>query len=161
MPALGQNLTRFEHDGAFELVFTVTNAGTTLGSSNFCAWWGLANADNVADSTSLLKRAYTAGGVTYNVTTTGVNDCEDATTSVTTQSNNLTISVTNTLVKVSWTYAQFADIVPTSDNTPANYYHELVLMERNSSVCHQCRSEVVAAGILTCTPSLFTNRPYR
>ena len=155
MPALGQNLTRFEHDGSFELVFTVTNAGTTLGSSNFCAWWGLANADNVASSTSLLKRAYTAGSATYTVTTSGVNDCEDATSPVTTQTNNLTITVTNTLVKISWTYAQFADI------DPGDYYHELVLMERNSSTCHQCRSEVVAAGVLTCTPSLFTNRPYR
>tara|TARA_R100001480_G_scaffold134472_1_gene131528 strand:+ start:571 stop:1056 length:486 start_codon:yes stop_codon:yes gene_type:complete len=161
MPALSQNLTRFEHDGAFELVFTVTNAGTTLGVTNFCAWWGLGNGDSVSNSTSILKRAYTAGGVSFTNTASGFNDCSSTADLVSSDSNDLTIIVSNTTVKISWTFAEFADITPTSTSTSKDYYHELVLMERNSSTCHQCRSEVVAAGVLTCTPSLFTNRPYR
>lgn len=160
MAALSQNLVRFEHDGEFQLIFTVTNAGTIIGSSNFCAWWGLGTADTVAGSSSTpLKEAFTQA-FSYN-TSIGPNDCSASPTDLDTSTADLAITVANTTVTVAWTFAQFADLVPTNDSTSKDYYHELVLMERSSSTCYQCRSQVVAAGVLTVTPSLFTNRPYR
>ena len=161
MAALSQNLIRHEHDGEFDLIFTVTNAGTIIGASNFCAWWGLGSASTVADSSSTpLKQAFT-GAFLYN-TGISANDCSASGVSdLDGQTADLSIIVSNTTVKVSWNFTQFADLVPTNDNTSKDYYHELVLMEKSSTTCHQCRSQVVAAGVLTVTPSLFTNRPYR
>ena len=161
MAALSQNLVRFEHDGEFQLIFTVTNAGTIIGASNFCAWWGLGSASTVAGSSSTpLKEAFTQA-FAYDVGS-GPNDCSaGGANDLDNSTADLAITVDNTTVTVAWTFAQFADLVPTNDSTSKDYYHELVLMERVSSTCYQCRSQVVAAGVLTVTPSLFTNRPYR
>lgn len=161
MAALSQNLVRFEHDGEFNLIFTVTNAGTIIGASNFCAWWGLGSASTVADSsTTPLKEAfnqslsYDVGVSTNDCSSSGASDLDSSTA-------DLGITVSNTTVTVTWSFAQFQDLVPTDNSTPKDYYHELVLMERVSNTCYQCRSQVVAAGVLTVTPSLFTNRSYR
>jgi len=150
MPALNQNLIIYDND-TIVLSFTVVDATTTLGSTNYAAWWGLANADNVYDSTALELEAFS--NITYDVTA-GVNDCS-SNTATQLLSSTLSPSITNYSVNIALTWTQ------TNGLSPGDYYHELVLIPRISTIGHQCRSTVAASGILTVEGSMFTNRPYR
>jgi len=160
MAALNQNFLRHEHDGDFSLIFTVTNGGTTLGSSNYCAWWGVGNNEDPNSVTSILLQGHTTTGVnSYNiaVSTEGCSSTPSG-GALSATTSDVTVAVTNTQVKCTIGYDDFASL------NDGSYYHELVLMERTTEsggTCYQCRSQVVATGVLTIEQSLFTNRPFR
>ncbi len=155
MPALNQNLTKFEAD-AFTLQFIVIDAAQTLGISNYCGWWGLGNANSASSSTNTLIQGNSiGGGISYNVTVNEAGCSDTASTLSSSTSPQCTVTIGDTTVSVNIPYTTFDDV------SPGNYYHELVLMDRVSNVCYQCRSQVVASGILTVNDSLFTNYVYR
>src|SRR6056300_1428643 len=77
MPSLNQDFTRFERD-QFVLRFTVTDAVTTLGNSNYAAWWGMANGTTAADTLEIegwTTNVLSASPITAYNTSVGVSDC--------------------------------------------------------------------------------------
>ena len=155
MPALSQNLTKFEAD-SFSIEFIVIDAAQTIGFSNYCGWWGLGNASSALSSTTTLIQGNTiGGGSSYNVTINEAGCSASATQLNASSSPGCTIGIGDTTVTVNIGYSQFENI------SPGDYYHELILMDRETNVCYQCRSQVVASGILTVNDSLFTNYVYR
>lgn len=160
MPVLNQNFTKFEHD-TFVISYTVIDASTTLGNSNYCGWWGLGNASTIDASTSIVLQGHTISATnSYNIdqTTTGTG-CHGvvAAEDILDPDSNTgpVITINNFTVNVSLSYNLFDDIAD------GQYYHELVLMDKVSSVCYQCRSQVVSSGVLTVNQSLFTEYSYR
>lgn len=158
MPILNQNFTKFEHD-TFVIQYTVTDASTTLENSNYCGWWGLGNASTIEDSTSIELQGHSIASTdSYNIaqTNTGTG-CHDSPNGGALLTTNLgpVVAISTFTVLVSLSYDLFDDIAD------GQYYHELVLMDKVSSICYQCRSQVVSSGVLTVNQSLFTEYSYR
>jgi len=154
MPSFNQNLIKFEHD-EFLLEYTVTDASTTLGSSNYAAWWGLSNTSTAAGE--LLISGHTISGIsTYNKSQ-ATSDCSAGSATGLNPGNNngIPVSVFDYTITVSLAYTVFEGV------NNGDYYHELVLMDKVGTTAYQCRSQVVATGILTVNQSLFTNYSYR
>jgi len=159
MPILNQNFTKFEHD-TFVIQYTVTDASTTLGNSNYCGWWGLGNASTIDASTSIELQGHTISATnSYNIdentSGTGCHDTPSGDTLDPDSNLGPVITINDFTVNVSLSYTLFADIAD------GQYYHELVLMDKVSLVCYQCRSQVVSSGVLTVNQSLFTEYIYR
>ena len=160
MPVLNQNFTKFEHD-AFVISYTVIDASTALGNSNYCGWWGLGDASTIDSSTSIILQGHSIQTTTSYITTVGTSNgtgCQSTPSGGTlnpSSSPDALVTISDFTVNVSLSYTQFDGI------TDGDYYHELVLMDKVSNDCYQCRSQVVSSGVLTVNQSLFTEYIYR
>lgn len=157
MASFNQNIVKHEHDGDFDLVFTVSNSGTSLSSTNFCAVWLMLDTETVTPSSNILifaggPNSHSSGN--YNVSA-GTSDCSSTATLLSTETRDITIGSFTNQITISFEYN---NMTPIDDGS---YYHELILLKRISSVCYQCRSQVVATGLMTVNQSLFTNKGYR
>ena len=157
MASFNQNIVRHEHDGDFDLIYTVSNSGTVLGASNFCAVWILLDTDTVTGSSNIEKLGYSVSqnSSNFDVTNDSANCSASGATNLGTQTRDIAVTLSNSQVIVPFTYSIFSDIADGS------YYHELILTKKSSGVCYQCQSQVVATGLLTVEESLFTNKSYR
>lgn len=158
MPALDQNFLKFEED-TFSIEWTVVDATTTLGSSNYWAWWGISDT-NSADYTSdiAVEKTSNPSGIT-SVTSTSPTDCSSAgATNVLAAGSSPWITVGASTVYLNVTYEQLSDAGLTANG---DYYHELVLIPRSSNNIYPCRSVVSATGILSISQSMFTQYSYR
>ena len=157
MASFNQNIVRHEHDGDFDLVFTVSNSGTSLSSTNFCAVWLMLNTSTVTASSTILIYAGGPNQNTadkYNVTADASN-CNSTATKLSTETRDINIGAFTNQITIPFTYSTMQPI------NDGSYYHELILLKRSSDVCFQCQSQVVATGLMTVNESLFTNEGYR
>lgn len=156
MAIFGQSLTKFEHD-AFVLEFTITDATINITSTTHCAWWCLGNNSDVNSVTSLLLEGQTISAVNaYNISVSA-DGCSATPSggSLSHTTSSPSVTLTTNKVSVNLTYDLFDNIADGS------YAHELVLMDKSSTTCYQCRSTVAAVGVLTVNESMFTNYIYR
>ena len=157
MASFNQNIVRYEHDGEFDLVYTVSNSGTILSSTSMCAVWLLLNTDSVTTSSTLeiIGSSVILNVANFNVDQNGANCSASAVKLSTTAASSVTVGITSTSITVPFTWSIFQAL------DPGDYYHELVLTVKSSGVCYQCQSQVVSTGLLTVEESLFTNKQYR
>lgn len=158
MASFNQNIVRYEHDGEFDLVYTVSNSGTILSNTSMCAVWLLLNTDSVTSSSTLKiigSSVSLSSAANFNVDQNGANCSASAVKLSTTTASSVTVGITSTSVTVPFTWSIFSAL------DPGDYYHELVLTVKSNGVCYQCQSQVVSTGLLTVEESLFTNKQYR
>ena len=139
MASFNQDFRKFQKD-TFEIVFTITDATTSIAS--YYAWWGVYSAvptdwNGGQQNTPILQKSSTpafntgpsAGGIVMGVST-------------------VTISIQQ---------SDFNGDGDTGVLDEAEWYHELVI-----GVSADGSDSVVAAiGTMTISPSLFTNNLYR
>ncbi len=162
MPQLNQDFTWLEHDS---VVLQFTAVDGTLNDGNapeYAAWWGLV-ANSSPAGTPLLLQAWTnnvgtMGVDAYDVSTTYCSDT--GATQLIPTAGQINAAVGASTVTIQLNYTNFSPLID------GDYYHELVLMKVSLSAgptytAQQCRSHVVATGILTIKESSFTTKPYR
>lgn len=158
MASFNQNIVRHEHDGDFDLVFTVSNSGDSVPSSAFCAIWILLDTETVTASSNIKLLATSRVGnntADYDISV-GADDCSAAgATNIGSLTKDIYISPFTNQIVIPFTYSTFSAL------DDGSYYHELILCKKENNDCHQCRSQVVASGLLTVNESLATNEGYR
>ena len=137
MASFNQNIVRHEHDGDFDLVFTVSNSGDSVPSSAFCAIWILLDTETVTNSSNieLLATSRSGNDTAHYDVSTGADDCSaSGATNIGSLTKDIQIAPFTNQIVIPFTYS---NIAPIADGS---YYHELILCKRVSTVCHQCRS---------------------
>ena len=156
MAIFNQDIVKFEHD-SFSLQFTITDATSNITSATHCAWWGLGNNSNINSVTSLLLQGHTIAGTSTYTISVGASGCSNtpAGGSLNPSSTAVPVTITTNTVTCNLSHTLFSAIADGS------YAHELVLMDKVSAECFQCRSVVASVGVLTVNESMFTNFIYR
>jgi hypothetical protein len=143
MASFNQDFRKFQKD-TFEIVFTITDATTSIAS--YYAWWGVYSA--VPDNYPGDGSAPINTPILQKSTSTPFNTGPSATGGIVMGVSTVTISIQQ---------SDFNGEGDTGVLDEAEWYHELVIGESIDA----SDSVVAAIGTMTISPSLFTNNLYR